>query len=74
MAHAVGGFGHDSLVYADSCVVIHVAGFCQTDDGVDENVGLALASGADGQFTVCAVHRITSLKGDDLAPREFFEM
>jgi hypothetical protein len=40
--HAVGIFGHDRLVDADTGVVVNVTGFGEANDGVDEKVRLVL--------------------------------
>ena len=74
VAHAVRVLGHDGLVHAHAGVVVDVAGLRHADDGVDEDVGLSLARGADGQLAVRAVHGVAGLEGDDLAPRELFEV
>ena len=74
VTHTVGVLCHDSLVDTNTCVVIDVAGFGETDDGVDEDVGLALTGGEDGEFTVSAVHGVTSLESDDFAPGNFVEV
>lgn len=57
-SHAIGITGQESLVYTDTGEVVDVAGFRKTDDGVDEDVGLAGAGGADSEFTMGAVHRV----------------
>ena len=74
VTHPVGVLGHDSLVDSNSRIVVDVTGFCQPDDGVDENVGLAFARSSDSQFPMCTMHRIPSLESDDLTPSELVEM
>ena len=51
--------------------MINIAGFGETDNGMDQNVGLVRSGGADGEFTVSSVHRIAGLKGNDAGPMEF---
>jgi len=74
MSHTIGVLGHDGFVDPDASVMIDIAWFCQPHDGVDEDVGLALASSSDGQLPVRTVHWIPGLESDDLAPSEFVEM
>ena len=54
--------------------VVDVAWFGQADNRVDEDVGLACSGSADGQFSMCSVHWIAGLKGNNPRPAEFFEM
>lgn len=72
--HAVGVTGQKSLVDADASEVIDVTGLGQADDGLDEDVGLLGAGGADRQLTVSAVHGVTGLESDDLLPAELVEV
>jgi hypothetical protein len=72
--HAVGVTGKEGLVNTDTGEVVNVTGLGETDDGVDENVGLARTSSTDGQLTVSAVHGVSSLESDDLGPAEFVEV
>ena len=74
MAHTIGVLGHDGFIHPDTSVMIHVAGFCQPHDGVNEDVGLALASSPDCQFPVRTVHGVPGLESDNFAPSEFLEM
>lgn len=74
VAHAVRVFGHDRLVDAHAGVVVDVARLGEADDGVDEDVRLPLARGADGQLAVRAMHGVARLEGDDLAPCELLEV
>ena len=72
--HAVGVAGEEGLVDADAGEVVDVAGLGEADDGVDEDVGLAGAGGADGQLAVGAVHGVAGLEGDDAGPAELGEV
>jgi hypothetical protein len=72
--HSVGVLGHQSLVSPDTGVVIDITWLGETDDGVDEDVGLVLTSGSDGQFTMSSVHRVSGLESDDLSPRDLLEV
>jgi hypothetical protein len=72
--HAVGVAGQEGLIGADTGEVVNVTGLGETDDGVDQDVGLARASRADGQFTVSTVHGVTSLESDDAGPAQLVEV
>lgn len=72
--HAVGVAGQESLVGADTGEVVNVTGLGQTDDGVDQDIGLAGASRADSQFTVSTVHGVTGLESDDTGPAQLVEV
>ena len=48
VTHAVGILGHDGFVNPNASVMVDVTGFCETHDGVDEDVGLTFACGPDG--------------------------
>lgn len=74
VAKTVGVLLHDCLIDANTGVVVDVSGLGETDDGVDEDVGLALAGGADGELTVSTVHGVAGLEGDNLLPRELLEV
>lgn len=74
LTHTVRVLGHDGLVDADTGIMIDIAWLGESDDGVDEDVGLALTGSADGQLAVSTVHRVAGLEGDDLAPCEFLEV
>jgi hypothetical protein len=54
--------------------VINVTGLGETNDGVDEDVGLARTGSADGQLTMSAVHGVSGLESDDLGPAKFVEV
>lgn len=72
--HAVGVSGEEGLVDTDTGEVVDVAGLGEADDGVDEDVGVVRAGGADGEFPVGAVHRVTGLESDNLGPAELVEV
>ena len=72
--HAVGVAVHDGLVDTDTGEVVNVTGLGETDDGVDEHVGLSGAGSNDGQLTVSAVHGVTGLESDNLGPAELLEV
>jgi hypothetical protein len=54
--------------------MVDVTGLGQADDGLDEDVGLLGASGADRQLTVSAVHGVSGLEGNDLLPSELVKV
>lgn len=64
----------NGLVDTDTGKVVDITGLGQTDDGVDQDVGLAGASSADSQLTVGTVHRVTSLESNDTGPVELLEV
>lgn len=72
--HAVGVTGQECLIGADTGEVVNVTGLGQTDDRVDQNVGLARASRADGQLTMSTVHGVTGLESDDAGPAQLVEV
>ena len=72
--HAVGVTGKESLVGADTGEVVNVTGFGKTDNGVDQDIGLARAGRADSQFTVSTVHGVTSLESDNTGPAQLVEV
>jgi hypothetical protein len=53
--------------------VIDVSGLGQTDYGVDQDVGLSLSGGSDGQLSVRSVHGVSGLESDNLSPCHFLE-
>ena len=53
--------------------MVDVAGLGHADDRVDQQVGLRLAGGAEGQLLMRAVQRVAGLEGDDPAPAELAE-
>ena len=72
--HAVGVARQQSLVDADTGEVVDVTGLSHTHDGVDEDIGLLRASGADGQLTVGTVHGVSGLEGHDLLPAQLVKV
>jgi hypothetical protein len=54
--------------------VVNVTGLGETDDGLDEDVGLLRAGGADRQLTVSTVHGVSGLESNDLLPAELVEV
>ena len=74
LTHAIGIFGHDGFVDTYTSIVIDIPGFGETDDRVNENIGLSLTGSPDGKFTVGPVHWVASLEGDNFAPRKLFEV
>jgi hypothetical protein len=54
------------LVAAHPGEVVDVAGLGQADDGMDQQVGLRLLRGAEGQLLVRAVQRVARLERDHL--------
>ena len=54
--------------------VVDVTWFGQADNGVDEDVSLASSGSADCQFSMGSMHGVTSLKGNDTRPAEFFKV
>lgn len=73
-SHSVGVTGQESLVDTDTGEVVDVTGLGQTNDRVDQDVGLALAGSADRQLTVSAVHGVAGLESDDLGPAKLVEV
>lgn len=73
-SHAVGVSGQESLVDTDTGEVVNVTGLGETDDGLDQDVGLLGAGGADRQLTVSSVHGVSGLESDDLLPAELVEV
>jgi hypothetical protein len=72
--HAVGVSGQESLVDTDTGEVVNVTGLGETDDGLDEDVGLLRAGSADRQLTVSTVHGVSGLESNDLLPAELVEV
>jgi hypothetical protein len=54
--------------------VVNVTGLGETNNGVDEDVGLARAGSADSQFTVSAVHGVSGLESDNSGPAKLVEV
>lgn len=72
--HSVGVTGEEGLVDTDTGEVVDVTGLGETDDGVDQDIGLAGTGGANGQFTVSTVHGVSGLESDNSGPAEFVEV
>lgn len=72
--HAVGVSWQKCLVDTDSGEVVDVARLGKTDNGVDQDIGVVGASGADSQLTVSAVHGVSGLESDDLGPAQLVEV
>lgn len=72
--HAVGVSWQKRLVDTDSGEVVDVTRLGQTDDGVDQDIGVVRASGADSELTVGAVHGVSGLEGDNLGPAQLVEV
>ena len=72
--HAVGVAGQQGLVGADTGEVVNVTGLGETDDGVDQDIGLAGASRADSQLTVGTMHGVTSLESDNAGPAQLVKV
>jgi hypothetical protein len=68
-----GVFVQHRLIAAHAGEMVHVARLGHADDGVDEQVGLRLARGAEGQFLMRAVQRVARLEGHDAAPAHLAE-
>lgn len=73
-SHAVGVSGQESLVDTDTGEVVNVTRLGETDDGLDQDVGLLGAGGADRQLTVSSVHGVSGLESDDFLPAELVEV
>ena len=88
--HSVGVSREQGLVHSDTGEVIDITGLGQSDDGMDQDVGLAGTSSADGQLTVSSVHGVSAqvravsrhhiqellprLEGDNSGPAELVEV
>lgn len=72
-SHTVWVSADDGLIDAYTGESVHIAGLGETDDRLDEDVGLMLSGGADGELTVSSVHGVAGLEGDHLAPCHLFE-
>lgn len=73
-AHAVGVSVQQSLVDTDTGEVVNVTRLGQTDNGVDEDVGLLRASSTHRQLTVSTVHRVAGLEGHHLLPAQLVKV
>jgi hypothetical protein len=54
--------------------VVNVTGLGETDNGVNQDIGLAGASSANGQLTVSTVHGVTGLESDNAGPAQLVEV
>lgn len=72
--HSVGVAGEESLVGADTGEVVDVSRLGETDNGVNQDIGLASASSTDGQLTVSSVHGVSSLESNNSVPAELVEV
>lgn len=59
-SHSIGVTGEDGLVHTHTSEVVDISGLSETDDGVDQDIRLTGAGGANRQFTVSPVHRIST--------------
>ena len=62
------------FVAAHAGKMIDVAGLCEPNNGVDQQVGLRFAGRTERQFLVGAVQGVAGLKGHNLAPAHFAEI
>ena len=62
------------LVAANAREVVHVAGLGHPHDRVDQQVGLRLARGAEGQLLMGAVQGVARLERHDLPPAQLAEI
>ena len=72
--HTLRVAGHQALVDTHARVVVDITRLGKANNGMDEDIGLQFTSRTDGQFTVRAVHRVTSLESHDAAPRDLVEV
>lgn len=42
--------------------MVNVSGLGESDDGVDEDVGLSVSGSSDGELSVGSVHRVSGLR------------
>lgn len=59
--HAVGVARKKGLVGTDTGEVVDVTRLGETDNGVNQDIGLTSASGTDGQLTVSTVHGVSAV-------------
>ena len=67
-------FVQHCLIAAHAGEVVHIARLGHADDRMDQQVGLCLARGAEGQFLMGTVQRVAGLESDDAAPAQLAEM
>lgn len=72
-SHAVRVSVDDGLVNAHTGESVDITRLGQTNDRVNEDVGLVLSGSAHGQLAVSSVHGVAGLEGDDLAPSHLLE-
>ena len=72
--HTIGVPWEERLVNTDTGEVIDVSWLCETNDWVDENVGLAGTGSSNGQFSVGSVHWVSGLESDNLRPAELVKV
>ena len=73
-SHTIGVCADDGFVDTDTREVVYITGLGDPDNGVNENIAMLLTSCTDGQFAVSAMHRISGLEGNHLAPSKLLEM
>jgi hypothetical protein len=73
-SHAGGVAADNGFVDTDTGEVVDIAGLGQTDNGVDQDVGLARTSSTDSQLTMGTVHGVTSLEGNNTGPVQLLEV
>jgi hypothetical protein len=54
--------------------VVDISGLGQAHDWVDEDVGLARTSSANGKLTMSSVHWVAGLEGDNTGPAELVKV
>jgi len=64
----LGIFVQHMLIAAHPRVVIDITGLGHAHHRVDQQIGLGLTGGEEGQFDMGPVHRVAGLKGDNAAP------
>lgn len=72
--HAVRVARKKSLVDTDTSEVVNVTWLGETNDWVDEDVGLAVASSANSKLTVSAMHWVSGLESDNLGPAKLVKV
>jgi hypothetical protein len=61
-SHAIGVSWKERLVDADTGKVVDVSRLCETDNWVDQDIGLTGASGTDSELSVGSVHGVPRLR------------
>ena len=72
-SHSIGVSADDCFVDTNTSESVDISRFGKANDRVDENVGVSLTSSADGQFSVCSVHGVSSLESNDVSPGQLLE-